>query len=97
MASQKTVDLFANPMVKRVSKIEETNENCATYKGITAKCGFFMLMIAAGVAIELAIHFIFPADPQALLEGIVVNIPSSTAQSRRSFSRSYFQSRVQFR
>lgn len=75
MASQKMVDLFANPMVKRVSKIEETNENCATYKGIVAKCGFFMLMIAAGVAIELAIHFIFPADPQALLEGIDVNMP----------------------
>ncbi|MGN0639449.1 MAG: Bax inhibitor-1/YccA family protein [Oscillospiraceae bacterium] len=75
MASQKMVDLFANPMVKRVSKIEETNENCATYKGIVAKCGFFMLMIAAGVAIEFAIRFMFPADPQALVEGIVVNKP----------------------
>lgn len=54
--SKQKVSYFSNPMVRRLSKITETSEDHATYKGIILKCIYFMFMILAGVAVGLVIH-----------------------------------------
>lgn len=76
MAQEKTVsDLFSNPIVKKISKIKETSDNCASYRGIAAKCGFFMLMVVAGVAVEFLIRNAFPFEPSLAADGMYANIP----------------------
>lgn len=40
-----------NPVMKRLSKVEEKSSEHVTYKGIAKKCGFFVLMIIAGIAL----------------------------------------------
>lgn len=43
--------LIQNPVMKRLSKVEEQSSEHVTYKGIAKKCGFFVLMIIAGIAL----------------------------------------------
>lgn len=43
--------MFMNPLVRKLSKIEETSADHATYTGIAKKSGFFMLMVLAGIAL----------------------------------------------
>ena len=43
--------LSQNPVMKRLSKVEEKSSEHVTYQGVAKKCGFFVLMIIAGIAI----------------------------------------------
>lgn len=40
-----------NPIMKRLAKVKEQSSEHVTYKGIAKKCGFFVLMIIAGIAL----------------------------------------------
>ena len=42
---------FTNPMIRKLSKIEEKSEDCATYSSIGNKCAFFMAMVILGMAL----------------------------------------------
>ena len=43
--------LLQNPIMKRLSEVNEESCEHVTYKGIAKKCGFFVLMIIAGIAL----------------------------------------------
>ena len=44
-----TIDVFfTNPLLKKLSKVDERTEECATYKGIVIKCFYFIAVIFAG-------------------------------------------------
>ena len=62
----------ANPVMNRLTKIKETaapDENCASYGGITAKTGFFLLMTVVGmIAYLFAQVTIFSHQPS--IEGL---------------------------
>lgn len=66
-------DLFINPVVKRLSKVKEQSETCATHKGIAKKCLFFMAMAVVGVVIEFIIHNAFQPIEQFIAEGVYIN------------------------
>lgn len=59
--------LIQNPVMKRLSEIKEESCDHVTYKGIAKKCGFFVLMIIAGIAI-------------AFLTSIFCGMTNSTAE-----------------
>lgn len=48
-----------NPLSKKLSKIKDADNTAATYKGILAKCLFFMTMVLVGAVIA----FILPTIP----------------------------------
>lgn len=48
--------LFVNPLIKKLSKIQETDGTEASYRGIFRKCLYFLAMICAGVAFALILH-----------------------------------------
>ncbi|MEG0391847.1 MAG: Bax inhibitor-1/YccA family protein [Anaerovoracaceae bacterium] len=52
--------LFANPLVRKLSKIQETSTEKASYAGIAHKCFFFMAMILCGIALALLLHNLPP-------------------------------------
>ena len=44
------VELFyTNPMIRKITRIEEKSADCATYSSIGNKCAFFMAMVIVGV------------------------------------------------
>lgn len=44
----------SNPVIRRLSKVQETDsENCCSYRGIQVKLIFFMLMVFAGVVLNI--------------------------------------------
>lgn len=47
-----------NPVMKRLSNVKEESCDHITYKGIAKKCGLFVLMIIAGVAIAFLTSFL---------------------------------------
>lgn len=67
--------VMTNPLVKRIGKIKETSENHATYKGIAVKCLFFMLMVVAGVVIEIVMHTAFPLLPYDSPDAPALTVP----------------------
>ena len=48
---------FQNPVMKKFSKINEQSEDHVTYSGVAKKCGFFALMIIAGIALTFLTNF----------------------------------------
>ena len=51
---------FTNPMIRKLAKIEEKSEDCATYASIANKCAFFMVMILVGVLLMFGLQIINP-------------------------------------
>ena len=64
---------FANPMIRKLTRIEEKSEDCATYASIANKCTFFMAMILVGVLLMIGLQAINPAT-YTLDDGSVVTI-----------------------
>lgn len=64
--------LFVNPLIRKLSKINESSEEHVTYGGIAKKCAFFLIGILLGIALELILNRI---DPIAItLEGEITYI-----------------------
>lgn len=58
--------IMMNPIIRRISRIEEkAPDNCASYGGIAARTFFFMLVTAAGVAGYFILHQILAASGSA--------------------------------
>ena len=49
--------LFHNPVMKKISKIQEQSDEHVTYNGVAKKCGFFVLMIVAGIVLTFLTNF----------------------------------------
>lgn len=77
MAAEKTAKIsdLANPVVKHLAKITETDENHATHRGIAAKCMFFMVTIIVGGGIDFLLHNIFPCIPDLLEQNFYATLP----------------------
>ena len=55
----KMSQLFQNPVMKRLSKVKEKSSDHVTYEGVAKKCGFFVLMIIAGIALTFLTNFLY--------------------------------------
>lgn len=77
MSAENTANIsgLANPVVKRLAKITETDENHATHRGIAGKCMFFMVMIIVGGSIDFLLHNFFPFIPEAYEQSVFITIP----------------------
>ena len=53
----KKTNFFQNPVMKKFSKIQEQSEDHVTYNGVAKKCGFFVLMVIAGIALTFLTNF----------------------------------------
>lgn len=49
-------ETFVNPLVRKLKKNKSEVKTAATYGGIFKKCVFFMLMVAIGVGVSIALH-----------------------------------------
>lgn len=67
---------FTNPMIRKISRIEEQSEDCVTYASIAKKCIFFMEMIILGVMLMICLQMINP-ETIALDDGSVVTISTA--------------------
>ena len=68
-----------NPIIRKLSKIEETGEDAVTYAGIARKCGFFLVMIAVGVALALVLQSISPMSVDVEGEIVTFSVPAVIA------------------
>lgn len=68
-----------NPIIRKLSKIEETGEHAVTYAGIAGKCGFFLLMIAVGVALAVILQSISPMTVDMEGEMVTFSVPAAAA------------------
>lgn len=59
---------FTNPLLKKLSKVDERTEECATYKGIVIKCFYFIAVIFAGFIAQAFLNIFYP----------LVGIPGTT-------------------
>lgn len=57
-----------NPMMKKFSKINEQSDEHVTYRGVAKKCGFFVLMIIAGILLTFLTNFISTLSPISNVE-----------------------------
>ena len=64
---------FTNPMIRKLTKIEEQSENCATYASIGNKCAFFMAMILVGELLMIGLQAMNPVTYN-LDDGSVITI-----------------------
>lgn len=48
---------FQNPVMKKFAKVKEQSDEHVTYNGVAKKCGFFVLMIIAGIALTFLTNF----------------------------------------
>ena len=55
---QKQNLFFQNPVMKKFSKIQEQSDEHVTYRGVAKKCGFFVLMIIAGIVLTFLTNFL---------------------------------------
>lgn len=56
------VELFyTNPMIRKITRIEEKSADCATYSSIGNKCAFFMAMVIVGVLLLIGLQMINPS------------------------------------
>lgn len=79
-ATNKKSKMFMNPMIKKLSKIEESSDHAATYRGIAGKTCYFMVCAVLGIALYFCFRkilttgeFILYEDKQIYLkEGAIV-------------------------
>lgn len=76
-ANTDSSSFFANPIAKKLGKINEKSDNHATYRGITQKCLFFMLMVVCGVVLSAIIHNAFPFIEELSANGIYISVPEA--------------------
>lgn len=57
---QGTEMFFTNPMIRKLTRIEEKSTECATYASIGNKCAFFMAMVIVGVLLLVGLQMINP-------------------------------------
>lgn len=71
----KTNHLFMNPLIKKLSKINETStdKNAASYTGIAGKCTYFVITLLAGLIAYFFLHQIFDQGASLTVEGVNVN------------------------
>ena len=62
---------YANPMIRKIARIEEKSDDCATYSSIGSKCAFFMAMVILGMALLLGLQMINPRT-YTLDDGVAV-------------------------
>ena len=56
------VELFyTNPMIRKITRIEEKSADCATYASIGNKCAFYMAMVIVGVLLLIGLQMINPS------------------------------------
>lgn len=78
-SSKKGVELFyTNPMIRKITRIEEKSEDCATYSSIGNKCAFFMAMVIIGALLMIGLQMI---NPEAITmdDGSAVTISAAAA------------------
>lgn len=76
-ASKKGVEMFyTNPMIRKITRIEEKSTDCATYSSIGNKCAFFMAMVIVGVLLLMGLQMINPTTV-AMEDGSAVTISSA--------------------
>ena len=68
-----------NPIIRKLSKVEGTSENAVTYAGIAGKCGFFLVMIAVGVALAVVLQSISPMTMSVEGEIVTFSVPAVAA------------------
>lgn len=68
-----------NPIIRKLSKVEGTSDNAVTYAGIAGKCGFFMVMIAVGVALAIVLQSISPMTMSVEGEIVTFSVPAVVA------------------
>ena len=73
------LSMTTNPIIRKLSKVEETSENAVTYAGIAGKCGFFLVMIAVGVALAVALQSISPMTMSVEGEIVTFSVPAAVA------------------
>lgn len=52
------IGTFSNPMIKKLSKLQENSDECASYSGIFGKSLYFMVMILVGVMVTVVLNSI---------------------------------------
>ena len=64
---------YTNPMIRKITRIDETSTDCATYSSIGNKCAFFMAMVLLGALLLGVLQMI---DPAAITmdDGSVINM-----------------------
>lgn len=68
---------FTNPMIRKLSKIEETSTDHVTYASIANKCAFFMGMILLGVLLLIGLQTINPSTV-TMEDGSVITLSNAT-------------------
>lgn len=68
-----------NPIIRKLSKVDETSEASVTYAGIAGKCGFFLVMIAVGVALAVVLQSISPMTMSVEGELVTFSVPAAAA------------------
>lgn len=75
-AKKTGVEMFyTNPMIRKISRIEEKSTDCATYTSIGNKCAFFMAMVLLGALLFIGLQLVAP-EPVAMDDGSVINVSS---------------------
>lgn len=65
--------LFMNPMIRKLSKVEEQDQsNAASYGGIAAKTCFFMLWAVGGIAAFFLLRNVLEVGPTYEYEGYTI-------------------------
>jgi len=66
---KKTTFLGSNPVMRRLEKVDEhVDENCVTYKGITLKTTFFLLMTVVGIILQLLLSKQFATGQSFMID-----------------------------
>ena len=75
-AKKTGVEMFyTNPMIRKISRIEEKSADCATYTSIGNKCAFFMAMVLLGALLFIGLQLVAP-EPVTMEDGSVINVSS---------------------
>ena len=75
-AKKTGVEMFyTNPMIRKISRIEEKSTDCATYTSIGNKCAFFMAMVLLGALLFIGLQLVAP-EPVTMDDGSVINVSS---------------------
>lgn len=67
---------FTNPMIRKISRIEEQSEDCVTYASIANKCAFFMTMIILGVILMTGLQMVNP-ETFTMDDGSVITVSTA--------------------
>lgn len=73
MSEKTSSTVFMNPMIRKLSRVEERDEvNAATYGGIAGKTCFFMLWAVGGIAAFYLLRGLMEVGPTYVYEGYTI-------------------------